>query len=154
MWRAACVSSPPSQIGCILSLAASRSRTSRASSLRRSVRSCTSFPLCVAPAQPRAPRTPKVTVSAIQPLIIGGATAKINEEPRSVSARLYDQLIHPGRHHDMDGHTIWSRDQEKVAAFCCLQVVDLPLGQIEGLLQLDRFGMLLRAEQKNAGIGC
>jgi hypothetical protein len=30
--------------------------------------------------------SPKVTVSAIQPLIIGRGTAKINEEPRSMPA--------------------------------------------------------------------
>src|SRR6266550_8429362 len=156
MWRAACVSRPPSQIGCILSLAASKSLTSRASSLRRSVRSCTSFPLCVAPAQPHALRPLKVTVSAIQPLIIGRRTAKINDlsAARSVSAGLHDQLIHPGRHHDVHRHTIWSGDQEKVAAFCRLQEVELALGEIEGLLQLHGLGMLLGTEQQNAGIRC
>src|ERR1700674_499487 len=146
MWRAACVSRPPSQIGCILSLAASRSRTSRASSLRRSVRSCTSFPLCVAVPNHTRPAAPKVTVSAIQPLIIGRGTAKINEEPRSMPARLYDQLIHPGRHHHVNWHTIWPRHQKKVAPFRRLQVVDLSVSEIERLLQFDRFGMLLGAQ--------
>src|SRR5437870_3854921 len=156
MCRAACVSRPPSQIGCILRLAASISLTSRASSLRRSVRSCTAFPLCVAPAQPHALRPLKVTVSAIQPLIIGRRTAKINDlsEARSVSTGLHDQLIHPGRHHDVHRHTIWSGDQQKVAALCRLQVIDLPLGQIEGLLQLHGLGVLLGTQKKNAGICC
>jgi hypothetical protein len=93
------------------------------------------------PATRAAP--PKVTVSAIQPLIIGRRTAKINEEPGSVSARLYDQLVHPWRDHHVHRHTIRSRHQEKVASFCCLQVVDLSVGQVERLLQLDGFGMLL-----------
>src|SRR6266851_5906880 len=154
MWRAACVSKPPSQIGCILSLAASRSRTSRASSLRRSVRSCTSFPLCVAVPNHARPAATKVTVSAIQPLIIGCGPAKINEQARSMSARLHDQLIHPGRHHHVHRHAVWPGHQKKVAPFCRFQVVHLLLGQIEGPLQLDGFGMLLGTEKKDAGIGC
>jgi hypothetical protein len=93
--------------------------------------------------QPRAPSRPKVTVSAIQPLIIGCGTAKINEEARSMPARLYDQLIHPGRHHHVYWHTIWPRHQKKVTPFGRLQVVDLSLGEIERLLQFDGFRMLL-----------
>src|SRR5438876_2028720 len=92
MCRAACVSRPPSQIGCILSLAASKSLTSRASSLRRSVRSCTAFPLCVAPAQPHAPSPLKVTVSAISAANVLPAPAKINEVGRTV--RLVEHVRH------------------------------------------------------------
>src|SRR5919204_3414300 len=138
MWRAAWVSRPPSQIGCILSLAASKSRTSRASSLRRSVRSCTVFPLCAAPpAAALAPILPW-TVSAIQPLIISAASVKINEARRSMCRRLDDHLIHPGRRHDMDGNPIGARDQQEVSPFGGFQVVNLTLREVERLLQFHR----------------
>src|SRR5438445_6102446 len=152
MWRAAWVSRPPSQIGCILSLAASKSRTSRASSLRRSVRSCTLFsPLRGVPSH--AARPPKVTVSAKSAANVLPALAKINDR-RSVSARPHDQLVHPGRSHHMHGDAVRPGNQQKITPLRRLEIVDLWLGQVERFLQLGCLRMLLRAEQEDAGIGC
>src|SRR6267378_2105676 len=136
MWRAAWVSRPPSQIGCILSLAASKSRTSRASSLRRSVRSCTLFsPLRGVPSHAPPASFAEVTVSAKSAANVLPALAKINEW-RLVSSRPDDQFVHPGWGHHVDRDTVRPGHQQKVAALRRFEIVDLRLGEVEGPLQL------------------
>src|ERR1700693_96121 len=153
MCRAAWVSRPPSQIGCILSLAASKSRTSPASSLRRSVSSGTVFsPLRGVPSHARSVPSAVVTVSAKSAANVLPAPPKINE-CRSVSARLHDQLVHPGRSHHVDRDAVGPGNQQKVTALSRFEIVDLRLGEVERLLQLGRLRMLLRAKHENAGVG-
>ena len=52
----------------------------------------------------------------------------------------------------MHGDSVWTGHKQKVASLSRLEIIDLPLRQIERPLELYCLGALLAAQQKDAGI--
>src|SRR5438067_7551199 len=70
----------------------------------------------------------------------------------SAAVGAHDQLVHPGRRHHVHRHAVGPGQEQKVAPLGGLEIGDLALGQVEGALELEGLGVLLRAQQQDAGI--